>query len=277
MLRHTFCHIPGIGRKTEEKLWAAGITCWEAWQDPSPIRLSAVIRAEAARTLAGSETALAGNPCFFTEKLDSSEPWRIFPDYRQHTAYLDIETTGLEENAEITTIALYDGSKVFTYVNGINLNDFVDDIARFQVIVSYNGKGFDIPVLERYFRIKLGQAQIDLRYVLARLGLKGGLKGCERQLGMNRGNLDGVDGYFAVLLWQRYRDYNDENALATLLAYNVEDTVNLERLAVEGYNRNVLNTPFAEQLLLPFPEPPANPYHADYACIDRIKRSLFAW
>ncbi len=206
MLRHTFCHIPGIGRKTEQKLWAAGITSWEAWQDPSPVRLSPMIRAEAARTLAGSVAALAGDPGFFTERLDSSEPWRIFPDYREHTAYLDIETTGLEDSAEITTIALYDGSKVFTYVNGINLNEFVDDIARFQVIVSYNGKGFDIPVLERYFRIKLGQAQIDLRYVLARLGLKGGLKGCERQLGMNRGNLDGVDGFFAVLLWRRYRE-----------------------------------------------------------------------
>jgi hypothetical protein len=236
-----------------------------------------MIRADAARTLSGSLAALEGDPCFFTDKLGSTEPWRIFPDYRERTAYLDIETTGLEDSAEVTTIALYDGKEVFTYVNGINLNDFVDDIGRYQVIVSYNGKSFDIPVLERFFRITLDQAQIDLRYVLARLGLKGGLKGCEKQLGMNRGNLDGVDGYFAVLLWRRYRDFNDEKALATLLAYNIEDAVNLERLAVEAYNRNVLSTPFAEQLLLPFPDPPPLPYQADYDCIDRIKRSLSPW
>ena len=85
-----------------------------------------------------------------------------------------------------------------------NLDDFVNDIEKYQVIVSYNGKSFDIPFLERFFRIRLHHAQIDLRYVLARLGVKGGLKGCEKQLGLHRGNLDGVDGYFAVLLWHRY-------------------------------------------------------------------------
>ena len=117
-------------------------------------------------------------------------------------------------------------------------------------------------------------AQIDLRYVLARLGYKGGLKGCEKSLGLHRGGLDGVDGYFAVLLWQLYKQDNDERALETLLAYNIEDTVNLERLAVEAYNRNIQATPFAHDLLLPYPEPPANPYLADYQIIERIKRDL---
>ena len=44
---------------------------------------------------------------------------------------------------------------------------------------------------------------------------------------------------------------------------------------IEAYNRNVLNTPFAEQLIIPFPAPPPNPYFADYDCIERIKRTLF--
>jgi len=275
MLHHTFCHIPGIGLKTEKKLWEAGITCWEDWQNPCPIRLPAAARLDAARVLDGSLAALAGNPTYFTEKLAGSEPWRIFPHYRQRTAYLDIETTGLDDSAEVTTIALYNGQEVFTYVNGRNLQDFVDDIDHYQVIVSYNGKSFDIPFLERYFRIRLNQAQIDLRYVLARLGFKGGLKGCEKRLGLNRGNLDGVDGYFAVLLWQQYQLTNDERALETLLAYNIEDTVNLERLAVEAYNRNVLLTPFADQLALPCPASPPNPFVADYDCIERIRRAVY--
>lgn len=277
MLLHTFCHIPGIGLKTEHKLWAAGIATWDDWRDPSPVRLSAICRADAARMLARSQAALADNPAFFTENLASTEPWRIFPYFRSKTVYLDIETTGLDDGAEVTAIALYDGREIFTYVNGINLEDFVDDIRQYQVIVTYNGKSFDIPFLERYFRIRLDQAQIDLRHVLARLGFKGGLKGCEKQLGLNRGALDGVDGYFAVLLWNRYRTYNDRQALATLIAYNVEDTVNLERLMVEAYNRNILATPFGDRLLLPFPAPPANPYQADLDCIERIKRSLGSW
>lgn len=277
MLQHTFCHIPGIGIKTESKLWEAGITCWEDWQTPSPVRLSAAANLEALKVLESSRVALDKEPGFFTAALASTEPWRIFPHYRDCTAYLDIETTGLDDFAEVTTIALFDGKEVFTYVNGENLEDFVEDIQRYQVIVSYNGKSFDIPFLERYFRIRLNQAQIDLRYVLARLGFKGGLKGCEKQLGLNRGSLDGVDGYFAVLLWRRYQKMKDPRALETLLAYNIEDTVNLERLAVEAYNRNVLATPFADELLLPCPYPPPNPYVADYDCVERIRRELTAY
>jgi len=30
MLEHTFCHIPGIGAKTERRLWEAGLDCWGA-------------------------------------------------------------------------------------------------------------------------------------------------------------------------------------------------------------------------------------------------------
>ncbi len=264
MLQHTFCHIPGIGMKTEQKLWEAGITDWTHWQSQSSVRLSAAIRIDAARVLDSSLAALEDDPNFFTAKLSSTEPWRIFPHYRNRTAYLDIETTGLDDYAELTTIALYDGQEIFTYVNGRNLDDFARDIQKYQVIVSYNGKSFDVPFLERHFRIKLPQAQIDLRYVLARLGFKGGLKGCEKQLGMNRGALDGVDGYFAVLLWQEYLQNNNEKALETLLAYNIEDTVNLERLLVEAYNRNVLSTPFGEELFLPLPQTPQIVYHPDF-------------
>ena len=138
-------------------------------------------------------------------------------------------------------------------------------------MVSYNGKTFDIPVIERFFKIRLDQAQIDLRYVLARLGFKGGLKGCEKQLGLNRGVLDGVDGYFAVLLWRQYERYNDEKALESLLAYNIEDTVNLERLLVEAYNRNVAANPFGEELFIEIPEQADIPFQADLDYIRKFK------
>ena len=241
---------------------------------PIPFRLPAAARFDLKGTLEQSRLALPANPHFFTARLPATEVWRIFPHYRHKTVYLDIETTGLGEGSEITTIALYDGQKILTYVNGKNLDDFVDDITNYQVIVSYNGRTFDIPFLEKFFKIKLDHAQIDLRYVLARLGLKGGLKGCEKQLGMNRGELDGVDGYFAVLLWQQYIKYNDTGALETLLAYNISDTVNLERLAVEAYNRNIAVTPFAGELTLPLPALPHLEIQPDRACVKKIRRIL---
>ncbi|WP_457577262.1 ribonuclease H-like domain-containing protein [Desulfomarina sp.] len=270
MLKQTFLHIPGIGAKTEKRLWEAGITSWARMSGHMPFRLPAAAQFDLEGTLKQSRLALPADPHFFTDRLPASEAWRIFPHYRQKTVYLDIETTGLGEGAEITTIALYDGREIRTYINGKNLDDFVDDITKYQVIISYNGRTFDIPFLEKFFKIKLKHAQIDLRYVLARLGLKGGLKGCEKQLGMARGELDGIDGYFAVLLWQQYANYNDTAALETLLAYNIMDTVNLERLAVEAYNRNIAATPFAEELTLPLPVLPQLKIQPDMACVRKI-------
>jgi len=274
MLCHTFCHLPGIGRKTEQRLWALGIRSWEEWQDPAPVRLPTLTRIDAPELLAASRAALTEDPHFFTQSLPGSELWRIFPHFRKSTAYLDIETTGLADDAAITTIALYDGETVRVYVNGQNLNDFVDDIAQFQLIISYNGRSFDVPFLERFFGIRLGHAHLDLRHTLARLGFSGGLKGCERQLGLHRGSLDGVDGSFAVLLWHRYQTFGDNRALETLLAYNIEDTVNLERLAVEAYNRNLSGTPFASELLIPLPSPPPNLYAADSDLVAAIRQHL---
>ncbi len=262
MLKQTFCHISGIGYASEQRLWSKGVTTWENLAEHSRL-ITRMSDGEVRGILEQSQAALADDPLFFSDRLKRSDGWRLFPHFRQSSAYLDIETTGLGHDSEITTIALYDGREVRTYVNGRNLDDFLDDIEQYRVIITYNGISFDIPVIEHYFRTRLDQAQIDLRYVLARLGCRGGLKGCEKQMGINRGMLDGIDGFFAVLLWREYERYCSEAALETLLAYNVEDTVNLERLMVEAYNRNVDRTPFASELGLPFPERPRTAYQPD--------------
>ncbi len=276
MLQHTFCHINGIGLKTEARLWAEGIRNWKDWHESKRVSLSQRALMEIPTIFEESLDALENrDPNFFCDRLTSSDQWRVFADFRDSLVYLDIETTGLGEGSDITTISLYDGKDVFYYVNGKNLDDFVEDINRYTVVVSYNGKGFDIPFIENYFRIRLNHAHIDLRYVLARLGLKGGLKGCEKMLGINRGILDGVDGSFAVYLWHQYEQYDDEKALHTLLAYNIEDTVNLERLLVEAWNRNLAATPFAEELSLPYPTEPRLIFQPDIALVENIKSRFY--
>jgi uncharacterized protein YprB with RNaseH-like and TPR domain len=269
MLKQTFCHIPGIGYATEQQLWAQGVTTWEDLVRRCDL-VTRVSDYDILDALERSLAALVDDPSFFVNSLKRSDGWRLFPHFRDKTAYLDIETTGLGHDFDITTIALYDGRKVRTYINGQNLQDFLEDIVQYRVIITYNGISFDIPVIERYFRTRLTQTQIDLRYVLAQLGYKGGLKGCEKQMGINRGMLEGVDGYFAVLLWREYERYNNEAALETLLAYNIEDTVNLERLMVEAYNRNVAGTPFASELFLPLPESPQLIHQPDPEIMSRM-------
>jgi len=270
MLEQTFCHIHGIGRGRERSLWDRGICSWHDLL-ARPAQLTQVSDKEIVSTLEQSLAALDDDPLFFSLRLKQADSWRLFPHYRQKAGYLDIETTGLGHDCEITTIALYDGECVKTYINGHNLDAFVDDVQAIGLFITFNGIAFDIPVIEHYFRIKLEQAHIDLRYVLAGLGIRGGLKRCEKTLGLNRGMLDGIDGGFAVLLWREYERNGSHQALETLLAYNIEDTVNLERLMVETYNRNLENTPFYQDLLLPFTEPPPINHHPDLEIVDTIK------
>lgn len=275
MLRNTFRHIPKIGRVTEWKLWEAGALSWDEALEIAPEILP--YKGPLAEHLYESMERLDNREAeWFARRLPAMESWRLFPEFRGRTAYIDIETDGgsAEGGGFITTIALWDGLNLRHYVHGENLRNFQDDIFDYSLIVTYNGVAFDIPFIENWFRIKIPHAHIDLRYILASLGYRGGLKGCERQLGIDRGELDGVDGYFAVLLWRDYMEGNPA-ALETLLAYNALDVINLERLMVEAHNKKLEETPFALLNELPLPElPDSIPFAPDMETIERIRRKL---
>jgi uncharacterized protein YprB with RNaseH-like and TPR domain len=238
MLKNTFLHIPGLGLKSEQRIWSSGI---HSWDDLLRGNLAFFSQKRTDLLKRGIDESLEhlsrNNPNYFGERLPSNQSWRIFPEFRELTAYLDIETTGLDSCFnEITTIALYDGKSVFTYVQGHNLGQFKHDIRKYKIIVTYNGKCFDVPFIESYLGIQLNQVQIDLRYLLRSLGYTGGLKACEKKAGIYRGELDGIDGFFAVLLWNDYQKNKSPESLETLLAYNIQDVVNLEFLMVLSYN-----------------------------------------
>ena len=273
MLTNTFRHIPGIGAKTERQLWASGVLSWDAACEADPPlsgRRAEVLRGGAEESAA---RLAAGDPDYFYERLRSNQHWRMFPEFRHCVAYLDIETTGLGRPGDyITTIAVYDGRSVRTYVQGHNLEEFRSDIARHRLLVTYNGKTFDVPFIRSYLGIPMHQAHIDLRYVLASLGYRGGLKGCERQLGLDRADLADVDGDFAVLLGRDYQRNGPEKARETRLANNVLDVVNLATLMAMAYNMKIQDTPFAWTHRLPVPASPPLPFEADVETIERIRR-----
>lgn len=278
MLTNTFCHIPGIGPRLESRIWAKGYRSWTTVlgtpREELPPRFRAFVLPHLSRSV---DELQNGNASFFSDRLPPAERWRMFPEFRQSAAYFDIETTGLRpEYSEVTTIALYDGRSLRYYVQGRNLGDFVADLSKYKLLITYNGRCFDVPFIERYFGIEVNAAHIDLRYVLRSLGYRGGLKGCEKQLGIDRGDLDGVDGYFAVLLWHDYRENGNDRALETLLAYNCEDVVNLERLMVTAYNMKIKSTPFAADGSFEAPAVPEIPFRADRRTIERIRRFYFS-
>ena len=152
-------------------------------------------------------------------------------------AYLDIETTGLScQYADITVIGIYlvnsGDSRLVQLVGGdANIDNLLESVDGVSTIYTYNGSRFDLPFIHGSLGINLADIFLhhDLMYDCWRCNLKGGFKAVEMQLGIPR-QLKGINGWDAVLLWQRYQDYGDRDALATLLKYNEEDVVNLKVL-----------------------------------------------
>jgi uncharacterized protein YprB with RNaseH-like and TPR domain len=271
MLRHTFQHLHGIGEKTEKRIWAAGITTWEEFLDsPAQAPLAQWQRDLGCLELEQSFRALERRDAqYFTEKLTGALHWRLFPEFGQRIAYLDIETTGAVAGvSRLTVVGVYDGSQPRAYVRGENLERFAAEIDEFTLLVTYNGKLFDLPFLRQELGIPLAHAHIDLRYPLAALGYKGGLKKIERTLGLEReGPVALLDGWCAVLLWQ-YHEQGEPRALETLLRYNLEDVIHLPALLACVYNSRIQQLPFSVPAA-EFPPPPLIPFQFHEALILR--------
>ena len=257
VLRNTFIHLKGIGQQKEAALWENGILTHEDALDKN-------ILATRRNCLRNSIQDLESRNFYpFYEGMSSKDHWRLFGDLVDETAYVDIETTGLGSSTDIiTTTVVHSLRNTRVFVNGINLDDLPSHLNKFKLIVTYNGKSFDIPFIERFFRTKIAAPHIDLRYVLSGLGYKGGLKSCEQQLRLpNRDGMEEIDGFTAVLLWNYYCKTRDPKSLETLLAYNYEDSVRLESLMIEAYNQKISGLPFNTNSLHK-PGLPSNPYRS---------------
>jgi uncharacterized protein YprB with RNaseH-like and TPR domain len=114
------------------------------------------------------------------------------------------------------------------------------------LIVTFNGIAFDMPFLRREFGpIAQDAAQLDLMYVLRRLGFRGGLKRIEQTLGVGRpSELASLSGYDAVRLWNM-AETGEPDALTTLIRYNAEDVASLPRLAAIAVAEHAAGTPMA--------------------------------
>lgn len=274
MITHTFTHIKGVGEKQEQKLWQQGITDWNCYLGAEKQPLSAAKHTEARDTLQRSQNCIdKQNWSQLCEMIPSRQTWRLFHSLRHSVAYLDIETTGMSiDSCEISTISIYDGNEVFTYVNGENLDDFEDDILQYELLITFNGRTFDVPFIERFFRTHIPHAHIDLMHTMRQLGYRGGLKKIEKELGIDRRDHDlgEVDGGLAVTLWQEYQKTGNQRALDSLLAYNIADVVNLEYLIHFAHNQLVEQTPFAEMYKLPIPPAPEIPFSVDRELVEQI-------
>ncbi len=236
MLKRTFIHLPGVGPRREAHFWRQGV---ETWEDFLAAERVAGLSRERFRFLKRDlrdSAAHAAMPGYFAERLQAAEHWRLFRAFPR-VGYLDIETTGtFWPGLLVTVVGLYDGATMRQYVQGFNLREFPKAVQDFDMLVTFNGTQFDLPVLRSYFPdLVLPPLHVDLRFLLARLGYKGGLKKIEPRFGIQRPNeVDGMDGYMAVILWGRYQR-GDRTSLDLLLKYNREDVINLEVLMARAF------------------------------------------
>ena len=241
MLRQSFIHLPRVGKVTESEIWEAGIGCWEdflgAAELPSRIRA----KEDHLRSLVerSAERYESRDAAYFDNVLPARERWRLYSDFRERAAFVDIETTGLSpERGIITLIGVLDADGYTAYVYDENLADFREAIERYDLVVTFNGAAFDLPYVEHHFgSIFKNVAHIDLRFPLRRAGFSGGLKSIEQQAKVGRpSELSALSGYDAVLLWRMWQR-GSEGARDTLVRYNAEDVASLPALAEIVYNR----------------------------------------
>lgn len=238
-LFYSFTFIKGIGIKAELTLRKLGIYCWNDVIKKQRPELFPKQKWHAVWN--GVNSAIEALKILDISQLTTLIPkvqhWKMIPKFIDHNAYLDIETTGLSPyDSHITTIAVYDGTKVHDFVRGDNLKEFPAFISKFPAITTFYGKAFDIPFIRHEMGIDFNQIHFDVCFLLRRLKITGGLKRIEKWFGISRGALEDLDGYTAVLLWEKFRKTKKKEYLETLLAYNNEDVINLEFLLHKAFN-----------------------------------------
>jgi predicted nuclease with RNAse H fold/dephospho-CoA kinase len=178
---------------------------------------------------------------------DLRDKLAICHEHPDRVLFLDIETTGLSHfYDEITIVGWARNGKSGTFIKGSDPTELLLAARESVAIVTFNGIRFDQRFLEQEFPdIQLPRPHIDLMYLCRRVGLTGGQKAIEAQLGVNcRQDLEGVDGFAAVLLWHKYLR-GDLSALRRLIAYNRADIAAMgslmdHALSRMGYERDLI-------------------------------------
>jgi hypothetical protein len=231
-IENSFILIPGFGQKLEQRLWENNVTHWDHLPEDNVLsenkRSSAIEFVQKAR-----KNLEVGNTLFFENQFPSKELWRIYQNFKKDACFFDIETTGLsKERNKVTTVSFYRNGEDKTLVRGDNLTKeaLQEEVFNSSMFVSFNGKRFDQPFLEHNFDLTMNKPHVDLMYVCRQLGLSGGLKPIEKELGIARDDVEDVDGREAVRLWKKYEKKGDQQALDKLVEYNQYDARNLKTL-----------------------------------------------
>jgi uncharacterized protein YprB with RNaseH-like and TPR domain len=238
-IENSFVPARGVGDRRERAVWESGILTWEEF-DPARAPLGQKTGERVESFVAEALERLDdGDARYFGERFPSGETWRLYGNFRDDAAFFDIETTGLDAaRNDVTTVSVTRDGETTTLIRGEDLSSAALEelFGDAPLVVSFNGKQFDVPFLEESFGISIDAPHLDLMYPCRRVDLTGGLKTIEKAVGIDRDRPD-LSGRDAVRLWHRYARDGDDDALETLVSYNRDDTENLRNLADVVANR----------------------------------------
>ncbi len=244
MIKNTFLILERISEKKEKNLWSQGIKKWDDFLRAEKIKgIQSYTKKYYDRKIKEAVHKLyTFNSGYFVKKIPRTEHWRLYDFFKEDAVFLDIETSGLEQDAYVSVIGLFDGINTKIMVKNINLNFNIlkKELENYKIIITFNGSSFDLPRLERiYPKIIPDIPHFDLRHACSRVGLSGGLKQIEKKLGIKRKNeiVEKLYGGDIVKLWRRFVATGDDYYLNLLIEYNEEDVINLRQIADIVYEK----------------------------------------
>jgi uncharacterized protein len=230
MIKASFIFLDKIGEQKEKSIWGQGIVDWDGFLQAKNIKgVAKHKKIYYDRAIQRLKKALGDeNTAYFYEQ-SPKHTWRLYPFFKEDTVFVDIEI----EQSGIIMIGLYDGREMKTMVKGVNLDKEVlkKELEKYKVMVTFNGGSFDLPRLKKYFGDIPKLPHVDLRHVCSKVGLVGGLKRIEEQLGITRPTHLKAQGESVVGLWKAFHASGDREYLNLLVQYNEEDTANLKEVA----------------------------------------------
>ena len=227
MLKSTFLHLRGFGKKTERNLWERGITSWDLYLETLPRQLALFEEIQEHKNILSDSIKAYEEEdiAYFAKSLPSAEYFRVLLDFPEEVLFLDIETTGLSLYYDIITIVGWSiGKEYGVYINGGDQEPLREVLSLAKAIVTFNGIMFDLKFINKHFDSpKIPELHLDLRFFTKRVGLTGGQKNIEQELGFSRKkDIKGMLGEAAPILWHKYRR-GDQRAMKRLIEYNHAD------------------------------------------------------
>ena len=228
VINECFTFLDGIGPRLEIRMRASGIRTWDDFLAAGSVAgISAQRKPYYDRLLLQAKEALQkGDLAYLASKIPQREMWRLYARFKDSCSFLDCE---VDSHGQIIVVTVFDRFECKTLVRNVNLDkkQLEKALDGCGMLITYNGSAFDLPKLREQLAVELNVPHIDLKPLCQRLGLMGGLKDVEKQLGIERPvHLRG----HAVDAWKALWASGDKEWLDLLIQYNEEDTVNLYRV-----------------------------------------------